>query len=119
MRYLSVFLLFFINFSVFSQKIYVTDDISEADYVCYVTDNEFTADWKIKVVDWERITIGNPGYWFYTDEKKESRYIVYFTNQKTLGCEKNRHIFFVTDISQVNFSQPSKKKIKKKIKNCF
>jgi hypothetical protein len=44
---------------------------------------------------------------------------VYFTNQETLGCEKNRHIFFVTDISKVNFSQPSKKKIKKKIKNCF
>jgi len=119
MRYFSVFLLFFINFSVFSQKIYVTDDISEADYVCYVTDNEYIADWRINVVDWERITIGRPGLWYYVDDKSDARYKIYFTDKKYLGCEKNRVIFFVDDKFDVFFEEPSKRKIKNKIKNCF
>ena len=60
------------------------------------------------MVDWERITIGRPGLWYYVDDKSD-RYKIYFTDKKYLGCEKNRVIFFVDDKFDVFFEEPKKK----------
>lgn len=117
MRFLLSILLL-IPFVTQSQVVYETKDIDKASFVCYVTDNPYEADWHIFINDWRRYAVSNHGNWFWTKDKGETYYWIYFTENKTEGCERNRIVYFVDNRYDVMFDRPSKRKIKKKQEAC-
>lgn len=120
MKYLFGFiLLIFTTLCVDGQVVYETKDVNQATYVCYLTENQYAADFIIYESDWRRDCVSNYGRWFYTDKSNETRFWIYWTQDPCEGGTRNRHVYITKDKFNVSFKQPSKRRLKKKQQSCL
>jgi hypothetical protein len=74
------FILLFIFINIFSQRVYLTDNINETSYKMYVSNIETPNVRKVHIVTdtTEFIGLGN---WYFVNDKKDADYVVYFTDK--------------------------------------
>ena len=77
-------LVFFVNM-MSAQKVYVTDNPYNADYICYVTGDVFTADWVIYQTNNQYEA--EDGHWFITDTRWDADFVICFP--VTISCRSN------------------------------
>ena len=81
--FLTVFLLAGSVCSVFTQKVYVTEWKSEADYLVYVTEWKSEANVIAYKTDWKSSAKPRSGIWYFTEWKSEADIKIYYTLWKS------------------------------------
>lgn len=82
-----------------AQRIYVTKNRNEADYICYITNNKTEADWVVKKTTWDS-TASRRGHWKFVNSRNSADLIIYFTGNRT---QAERIVFFTQWITDIRF----------------
>jgi hypothetical protein len=69
--------------TAFSQKIYVTEWKSEADYLVYVTEWKSEANVIAYITKWKSNAKPRSGIWYFTEWKSEADIKIYYTSWKS------------------------------------
>lgn len=96
-RILLVFLL--LPIIGFAQRVFVTKNKNQADYICYVTDRKNEADWVVKITTWES-TSRIRGNWMYVKSPNFCDFIVYYTRNKN---EADKYVYFTKWNTDIKF----------------
>lgn len=84
---------------VSAQRIYVTNNRNEADYVCFITSNKTEADWIVKKTTWDS-TASIRGNWKFVNNRNNADIIIYYTRNKS---QSDRLIFFTQWTTDIKF----------------
>lgn len=88
----------FISSLIYSQKIFVTENKNEADYVIYVAKDKSNADWVVMKTTWKNQA--KNGRWFFTEWKNEADIIVYISEDKN---EADKFVFYTEWTTDIKF----------------
>ncbi len=81
--FLAVFLIIVSAGSAFTQKVYVTEWKSEADYLVYVTEWKSEANVIAYKTKWKSSAKPRSGIWYFTEWKSEADIKIYYTRWKS------------------------------------
>lgn len=82
-----------------AQRVYITNNRNEADYICYITNNKTEADWVVKKTTWDS-TARIAGNWKFVTNRNSADFVVYFTRNRN---QADRIIFFTKWNTDVRF----------------
>ena len=100
MKIYQIFIILFLLFGItsYSQKVFYTTNLKEANYKIFITQNEYDANWIVLKTNW--IKNVKKGIWFEVKYKYEADITVFVVAEKYLA---DKVVFFTEYESKIKY----------------
>ncbi len=106
-KFLYLTLFSFISINLYSQKIFITENKNEADYIIFYNNQKTNSDWVIMKTTWKNQA--KNGIWFFTEWKNEADIKIFITQNK---YEADKIVFVTVWSTDIKFDEVKSKRNK-------